>query len=70
MAATPRTLPAVQRDAALAFHGEEMNEDSWHHFGTTGADDNIDGPEVREKSGEPSGTRTLGPLIKSRVPYL
>ena len=46
-----------------------VDEDSWHHFGTTPGEEEIDDLEVAGNLGEPSGIRTLDPLIKSQVLY-
>jgi hypothetical protein len=46
-----------------------VNRDSRHHNGTSFEDRGNERQEVRDCLGEPSGIRTLDPLIKSQVLY-
>ena len=68
--AASKALPSIQEDAALSVGRDELNEDSWHHFGTITEKGQIDDLEVTENLGEPSGIRTLDPLIKRRGPVM
>ena len=70
-AAAPLKVPGPHDDLGAVLDAEEEapNRGSWHHFGTTRESGAPDDSEAPDFLGEPSGTRTLDPLIKSQALY-
>jgi integrase len=62
-------VPAVPDDAAIPADQEALNDDSWHHFGTTSESSAPEASEALDFIGGPWRTRTSDPLIKSQLLY-
>jgi hypothetical protein len=68
-AAKPLASRVPPDEAGLRLDAEVMNEDSWHHFGTTTENQRDDDAEVVDKTGSPGWTRTSDILINSQALY-
>ena len=71
LVATPLPIPALAPDDGVSTlrTDDALTADSRHRFGTSGRMGDGRTAEVMGMFGEPSGTRTRDPLIKSQVLY-